>query len=88
LRRYIVGQYRRLRLWSVRLVSQDENDCHSYGAATGTDAYFQCRMVKSQQHIAASERAQAQFQHGLDMMAAATAAPPVTTSVVIAPNLY
>jgi hypothetical protein len=70
------------------MAAQDENDCHSYGAANGTDAYFQCRMVKSQQHIAASERAQAQFQHGLDMMAAATAAPPVTTSVVIAPNLY
>jgi hypothetical protein len=67
------------------MAAQDSNDCHSYGAATGTDAYFQCRMVKSQQHVEASERAQAQFQHGLDMMAAATAPP---TPIIVAPNLY
>jgi hypothetical protein len=38
------------------MAAQDSEDCHSYGAATGTDAYFQCRMVKSQQRIDASER--------------------------------
>ena len=37
------------------MAAQDSEDCHSYGAATGTDAYFQCRMVKSQQHIEATE---------------------------------
>jgi len=42
------------------MAAQDSDDCHSYGAETGTDAYFQCRMVKAQQHIDASERAQAQ----------------------------
>jgi hypothetical protein len=65
------------------MAAQDSKDCHSYGAATGTNAYFQCRMIKSQQHIEESARAQAQFQHGLDMMAAAYA-PPQT--IVVAPT--
>jgi hypothetical protein len=66
------------------MAARDDTECHSYGAATGTDAYYQCRMTKSQQHIAAQQAAAAQFSHGLDMMAAATAAPPVQT-VVTAP---
>jgi hypothetical protein len=42
-------------------------------------------MIKSQQHIEESARAQAQFQHGLDMMAAAYAPPPMQT-IVVAPT--
>ena len=66
------------------MAAQDSKDCHSYGAVTGTDAYFLCRMVKRQQHLESSERAEAQFQHGLDMMAAATAPPPI----IVSPNVY
>ena len=29
--------------------SNDDMACQSYGAAPGTDAYFQCRMMKDQQ---------------------------------------
>jgi hypothetical protein len=57
------------------MAAQDSEDCHSYGAETGTDAYFQCRMVKTQQHIDASVHAQAQFQNGLDIIAANHAPP-------------
>jgi hypothetical protein len=67
------------------MAAQDSEDCHSYGAATGTDAYFQCRMVKSQQHIEASERTQAQIQQGLDIIAANHAPPPMET-IVVAPG--
>jgi hypothetical protein len=34
----------------ARVAAMDDAACHSYGAATGTDAYFQCRMIKDQQH--------------------------------------
>jgi hypothetical protein len=44
---------------AAKTAAYDDNECHWYGAATGTDAYFQCRMVKSQQRIQASEQAQA-----------------------------
>jgi hypothetical protein len=40
-------------------------------------------MIKSQQHIEESARAQAQFQHGLDTMAAAYAPPQ---PIVVAPT--
>jgi hypothetical protein len=64
------------------MAAQDSEDCHSYGAATGTDAYFQCRMVKSQQHIEATAAANAQIQHGFDMIAANHAPPPMQPIVV------
>ena len=67
------------------MAAQDSEDCHSHGAATGTDAYFQCRMVKSQQRIDASERAQAQIQNGLDIIAANHAPPPMQ-AIVVAPT--
>ena len=67
------------------MAAQDSEDCHSYGAATGTDAYFQCRMVKSQQHIEATVAANAQIQHGLDIIAANHAPPPMQT-IVVAPT--
>jgi hypothetical protein len=74
---------------AAQVAAKDDNECHSYGAATGTDAYFQCRMVKSQQRVqlnaAATAAANAQFQHGLDMMAAAAAPPPMQT-IVVAPT--
>jgi hypothetical protein len=74
---------------AAQVAAKDDNECHSYGAPTGTDAYFQCRMVKSQQRVqfntAATAAANAQFQHGLDMMAAAAAPPPMQT-IVVAPT--
>jgi hypothetical protein len=61
---------------AAQTASADDTECHSYGAATGTDAYFQCRMIKSQQRVQISAQqyaqSQAQIQHGLDMMIAAT----------------
>ena len=68
------------------MAAQDSNDCHSYGAATGTDAYFACRMVKSQQHIDDQARRMAGVQHGLDMMAAAAAPRP--RPIIVSPNVY
>ena len=68
------------------MAAQDSDDCHSYGAETGTDAYFQCRMVKAQQHIDASERAQAQFQQGLDTIAANHAPPRPLPNILAAPT--
>jgi hypothetical protein len=68
------------------MAAQDSEDCHSYGAATGTDAYFQCRMVKSQQRIDASERAQAQIQNGLDIIAANHAPPRPMQNILVAPT--
>jgi|SRR5208282_6745710 len=70
---------------AAQTAAYDDNECHSYGAATGTDAYFTCRMTKAQQRIEASDRAAAQVQHGLDMIATANAPP---TPVIVAPNLY
>jgi hypothetical protein len=67
------------------MAAQDSEDCHSYGAETGTDDYFQCRMVKAQQHIDASERANAQMQHGLDMLASNYAPPRPMQNIIVAP---
>jgi hypothetical protein len=67
------------------MAAQDSDECHSYGAETGTDAYFQCRMAKTQQHIDATAAANAQMQHGLDMIAANHAPPPMRT-IIIAPT--
>jgi hypothetical protein len=66
--------------------AQDSEDCHSYGAATGTDAYFQCCMVKSQQRIDASERAHAQIQNGLDIIAANHAPLRPIQNILAAPT--
>jgi hypothetical protein len=52
------------------MAAQDSEDCHSYGAATGTEAYFQCRMVKTQQHIDASECAAAGINQAIAQIAA------------------
>jgi hypothetical protein len=68
------------------MAAQDSEDCHSYGAETGADAYFQCRMVKSQQRIEASERAQAQFNQALAQIAANHAPPRPMPSILVAPT--
>jgi hypothetical protein len=34
----------------AELAAADDNDCRSYGAHPGSQAYFQCRMVKSDRH--------------------------------------
>jgi hypothetical protein len=71
---------------AAQTASADDTECHSYGAATGTDAYFQCRMVKSQQRIDASERAQAQFNQGLAEIAANHSAPRPMPNILPPPT--
>jgi hypothetical protein len=60
---------------NAKVAAADDAECHSYGAATGTDAYYQCRMTKSQTRQAMSlaqyQVQQANFNHGLEMMARA-----------------
>lgn len=34
------------------IANADDGSCQSYGAAPGTQAYFQCRMMKDQQRQA------------------------------------
>jgi hypothetical protein len=68
------------------MAAQDSDDCHSYGAETGTDAYFQCRMVKTQQRIDASERAQEGFNQGLAQIAANHSAPRPMPNILPAPT--
>jgi hypothetical protein len=67
----------------AKVAANDSNECHSYGAATGTDAYFQCRMVKVQQRIQAQEQAQAQFNQGAQNLIAATSPP---RPIYVVPN--
>jgi hypothetical protein len=51
----------------------DDGDCRSYGAHPGSQAYFQCRMIKSEQHsleTAEKNRAADELMvEGLKMMA-------------------
>ena len=35
-----------------QIAAGDDFDCQSYGATPGTDAYFNCRMIKEQQRQA------------------------------------
>ncbi len=67
------------------MAAQDSDACHSYGAPTGSTAYFQCRMLKDQQHAEQRAVALAQFNRGLENFAAATAPP---RPIIYAPNLY
>ena len=71
---------------AAQTASVDDTECHSYGAATGTDAYFQCRMVKTQQRIDATAAANAQFNHGLDIIAANHSAPRPMPNILVAPT--
>ena len=57
------------------MAAQDSEGCHSYGAATGTDAYFQCRMVKASSVSTPASAPKAQIQNGLDIIAANHAPP-------------
>jgi hypothetical protein len=43
-------------------------------------------MIKTQQHIEASERAEAQIQHGLDIIAANHAPPRPIQNILDAPT--
>jgi hypothetical protein len=56
--------------------SQDDKTCHSYGAANGTTAYFQCRMIKSQQHIQEDAQSQAIIQNGINIISESRKPPP------------
>jgi hypothetical protein len=68
------------------MAAQDSEDCHSYGAATATDAYFQCRMVKTQQHIDASERAEAGINQALAQIATNHSPPRPMQNILVAPT--
>jgi hypothetical protein len=69
----------------------DDTACKSYGAAPGTDAYYQCRITKDQTRVyvqtVQAEAARQQFNQGLEMMAAAAAPPPapIVPSPMIGP---
>jgi hypothetical protein len=69
----------------------DDSDCRAYGAAPGSQEYFQCRMTKSQTRTyvqtVQAEAAREQFNHGLEMMAAAASPPPapIVSSPMIGP---
>jgi hypothetical protein len=47
----------------------DTQACHSYGAPTGSNEYFQCRMIKDAQHQAQHERAVERFRQDMDGLA-------------------
>lgn len=69
----------------------DDSTCKSYGAAPGSNEYFTCRMTKDQTRTyvaeVQAEAAREQFNHGLEMMAAAASPPPapVVPSPMIGP---
>jgi hypothetical protein len=76
---------------AARNARADDASCKSYGAAPGSSEYFTCRMSKDQTRTyvaqVQAEAAREQFNHGIDMMAAAAApAPaPVVPSPMIGP---
>lgn len=39
----------------VTTAEMDDHDCQSYGANPGSPAYYQCRMIKDDQHQAAMQ---------------------------------
>lgn len=53
----------------------DDNDCASYGASPGSQAYFQCRIMKDQQHNADAARRSAAIQNTLSDMQTNIRAP-------------
>ena len=59
--------------YAAQVAAADDGDCRSYGADPGTQAYFQCRMTKSEQHeivmAVARQQANENFNRGLAMMA-------------------
>jgi hypothetical protein len=57
------------------IAAADSNDCASYGAQPGSQAYFQCRMMKDQQHNADAARRQAAVQSALSDMQTNIRAP-------------
>lgn len=76
---------------AARNARADDSACQSYGAAPGSSDYFTCRMTKDQTRTyvaqVQAEAAREQFNHGIEMMAAAAApAPaPVVSSPMIGP---
>jgi hypothetical protein len=65
----------------------DDGDCRSYGAEPGSQAYFQCRMTKSQQHdyVAAIQRQQAneQMNRGFAIIAANHSGSPAMAQAIM-----
>jgi hypothetical protein len=60
-----------------KIAKADSSDCASYGAQPGTQAYFQCRMIKDQQHNADAARRSAAMQDALSDMSTNIRAPQV-----------
>jgi hypothetical protein len=54
--------------------TQDDNECRSHGATTGTDPYFQCRRELAKDHVEAEAARQAQ-QRALDQPPPSSADP-------------
>lgn len=50
--------------------SIDAATCQSYGAALGTREYYECRMIKDNQHAADRAAALAQMNDGIDTIIA------------------
>lgn len=50
------------------IAAADDADCAAYGAQPGSQAYFQCRMMKDQQHNADAARRSAAIQGALSDM--------------------
>jgi hypothetical protein len=62
------------------IAAADDNDCASYGAQPGSQAYFQCRMMKDQQHNADAARRSAAIQNSLSDMSTNIRAPSTGNS--------
>jgi len=61
------------------LARLDADTCESYGAAPGSQAYMQCRMMRDQQHNDNAARRQAAVQSALsNWQASVNASRPVT----------
>lgn len=58
------------------IAEADSSDCASYGAQPGSQAYFQCRMMKDQQHNADAARRSAAIQNTLSDMQTNIRPPP------------
>ena len=57
---------------SQQQAAMDAATCQSYGVAPGTREYYECRMVKDQQHIDQRAASLAQINEGLNDIAAST----------------
>ena len=73
--------------YTAQVAAADDGDCRSYGAEPGSQAYFQCRMTKSQSHeyVAAVQRQQAndQMNRGFAIIAANHSGSPAMAQAIM-----